>query len=395
MTPSSSPQASTAAERTSRGGPLAWIVGAIAAATVVAMVVMWPGETDAELAAGLAAPTERAEVTEVAEGPCPPPQPGTCGRASIRLDSGADEGAEASLALGATALDPGLEAGDAIRVSRAAAAPGVPAGYTFVDFERRSPMLWLALAFAALVIVFGRLRGALSLIGLAASLAVVVLFIIPAILDGTSPLAVAIVGSLAVMLLTISLAHGLGPKSLAAMLGTTVSLVLVAVLALAFTEITDLTGLASEESALLQINEVGVSFEGLLLAGMVIAALGVLDDVTVSQASTVLALRRANPGLGFGELYRRAIDVGRDHVSATVNTLVLAYVGASLPVLLLFGSGQLGFLDAVNVELVAQEVVATLVGSIGLIAAVPITTALAARLAPASDETGDEHRRDH
>lgn len=167
----------------------------------------------------------------------------------------------------------------------------------------------------------------------------------------------AIVGSLAVMLLTISLAHGLGPKSLAAMLGTTVSLVLVAILALAFTEITDLTGLASEESALLQINEVDVSFEGLLLAGMVIAALGVLDDVTVSQASTVLALRRANPGLDFGELYRRAIDVGRDHVSATVNTLVLAYVGASLPVLLLFGSGELGFLDAVNVELVAQEVV--------------------------------------
>jgi uncharacterized membrane protein len=395
VTPSSSPLDSTAAERTGRGGPLAWIVGTIAVATVVAAVAMWPGETDAELAAGLAAPTERAEVTEVAEGPCPPPQPGTCGRASIRLDSGADEGAEASLALGATALDPGLEAGDAIRVAPAAAAPGVPAGYTFVDFERRAPMLWLALAFAALVIAFGRLRGALSLIGLAASLAVVVLFIIPAILDGRSPLAVAIVGSLAVMLLTISLAHGLGPKSLAAMLGTTVSLVLVAVLALAFTEITDLTGLASEESALLQINEVGVSFEGLLLAGMVIAALGVLDDVTVSQASTVLALRRANPELGFGELYRRAIDVGRDHVSATVNTLVLAYVGASLPVLLLFGSGELGFVDAVNVELVAQEVVATLVGSIGLIAAVPITTALAARLAPVSDETGDEHRRDH
>lgn len=128
---------------------------------------------------------------------------------------------------------------------------------------------------------------------------------------------------------------------------------------------------------------------------MVIGALGVLDDVTISQASTVLALRRANPGFGFGELYRRAIDVGRDHVTATVNTLVLAYVGASLPVLLLFGSGELGFVDAVNVELVAQEVVATLVGSIGLIAAVPVTTALAAKLAPASGEAGDEHGHHH
>jgi uncharacterized membrane protein len=396
VTPSSSPRGSTVPERVGRAEPLAWIVAGIASATAVALVILWPGQADTELAAGLAAPTERAEVTEVAEGPCPPPQPGTCARASIRLDSDRDDGAEASVALGATTLDPGLEVGDAIRVSRAAPAPGASSpSYTFVDFERRSPMLWLALAFAALVIAFGRLRGALSLIGLAASLAVVVLFVIPAILEGSSPLAVAIVGSLAVMLLTISLAHGLGPKSLAAMLGTTVSLVLVAVLALAFTEITHLTGLASEESALLQINEVDVSFEGLLLAGMVIAALGVLDDVTVSQASTVLALRRANPGLGFGELYRRAIDVGRDHVSATVNTLVLAYVGASLPVLLLFGSGELGFVDAVNVELVAQEVVATLVGSIGLIAAVPITTALAARLAPASGEAGDEHRHHH
>ena len=396
MTHSSSPRGSAVPERAGRAGPLAWIIGGIAVTTAIALVILWPGEADTELAAGLAAPTDRAEVTEVAEGPCPPPQPGNCARASIRLDSGADDGAAASLALGATTLDPGLAVGDAIRVSRAAPAPGANSpSYTFVDFERRSPMLWLAIAFAALVIAFGRLRGALSLVGLAASLGIVVLFVIPAILDGTSPLAVAIVGSLAVMLLTISLAHGLGPKSLAAMLGTTVSLVLVAVLALAFTEITHLTGLASEESALLQINEVDVSFEGLLLAGMVIAALGVLDDVTVSQASTVLALRRANPGLGAGELYRRAIDVGRDHVSATVNTLVLAYVGASLPVLLLFGSGELGFVDAVNVELVAQEVVGTLVGSIGLIAAVPITTALAAKLAPASGEAGDEHGQHH
>jgi uncharacterized membrane protein len=392
---------SSAAGDGSSGRPLRAIVAAIAIATAIGLVALWPGEADTELSEGLTASTERAEVTEVAFGPCPPPQPGTCGRAEIRISGGEDAGTVASIPLGASAIEPEIEVGDRIRVARAPAPIGADPGtsalpaYTFVDFERRSPMLWLAIAFAALVIVFGRLRGALSLVGLAASLAVVVLFIIPAILDGTSPLAVAIVGSLAVMLLTIALAHGLGSKSLAAMLGTTASLVLVALLALAFTEITNLTGLASEESALLQINEVNVSFEGLLLAGMVIGALGVLDDVTISQASTVLALRRANPGFGFGELYRRAIDVGRDHVTATVNTLVLAYVGASLPVLLLFGSGELGFVDAVNVELVAQEVVATLVGSIGLIAAVPVTTALAAKLAPASGEAGDEHGHHH
>jgi uncharacterized membrane protein len=124
-----------------------------------------------------------------------------------------------------------------------------------------------------------------------------------------------------------------------------------------------------------------ISISGLLIAGIIIGALGVLDDVTISQASTVMALRAADPGQSFRRLYGRAIEVGRDHVSATVNTLVLAYVGSSLPVLLIFGSGQLGLVDAANLEIVAKEIVATLVGSIGLIAAVPITTALAVLLA--------------
>jgi uncharacterized membrane protein len=392
------------------GRALKWTVAAIAVATVVAIAILWPSDPQTELSQGLTAPTERAEVVSVTSEPCPEPQPGTCVEAEVRLESGPDEGATVMIQLGGTLLDPELAVGDQIRVNRTEAPPGTTEGapgttegapqgatYSLADFERRSPMLWLAIAFAALVIVFGRLRGALSLLGLAASLAVVVLFIVPAILDGTSPLAVAVAGSLAVMLLTISLAHGLGPKSLAAMLGTTASLLLVAVLAFAFTELTNLTGFASAEPALLVLGDADVSFKGLLLAGMVIAALGVLDDVTVSQASTVLALRRADPGLRFGELYRRAIDVGRDHVSATVNTLVLAYVGASLPILLIFGSGDIGFVDAVNVELVAQEIVATLVGSIGLIAAVPITTALAARLAPALPDggAGGDHGHHH
>jgi uncharacterized membrane protein len=183
------------------------------------------------------------------------------------------------------------------------------------------------------------------------------------------------------MLATITLAHGTGPKSLAAILGTAASLVITVGLAVLFTDLTHLTGLSSEEATFLQSNESGVSLEGLLLAGMVIAALGVLDDVTISQASTVLALRGANPSQSFRELFGRAMSVGRDHVSATVNTLVLAYVGASLPLLLIFSSGQLGWAEVVNLELIAKEIVATLVGSIGLIAAVPVTTALAAVLA--------------
>jgi uncharacterized membrane protein len=148
-----------------------------------------------------------------------------------------------------------------------------------------------------------------------------------------------------------------------------------------FTELTHLTGLSSEEAAFLQLGQADLSLDGLLLAGIVIGALGVLDDVTISQASTVLALRHANPSLRFRELFGRALQVGRDHVSATVNTLVLVYMGAALPILLLFSATELGVSDAVNFEIVAKEIVATLVGSIGLIAAVPITTALAALLA--------------
>jgi uncharacterized membrane protein len=275
---------------------------------------------------------------------------------------------------------PQFEPGDTVKVAKVSI-PGSQPVYSIVDFERRAPMLWLAIAFAVLVVAFGRLRGALSLVGLAASLAIVLVFIVPAILDGSSPLLVALVGSMAVMLVTISLAHGLGPKSIAAILGTSVSLLLVGALAQLFTELTNLTGFSSEEATLLAASGAELSLSGLLVAGILIAALGVLDDVTISQSSTVMALRATNPEQGFRALYWRAIDVGRDHVSATVNTLVLAYVGSSLPLLLIFGSGELGLIDASNLEIVAKEIVATLVGSIGIIAAVPITTALAALMA--------------
>ena len=227
---------------------------------------------------------------------------------------------------------------------------------------------------------------------------IVLLFVVPAMLDGRSALLVAVVGSVAVAYTTIPLAHGWGPKSLSALLGSVASLMLTALLAVLFTNLTHLTGLSSEEAIFLQIGNADVSLQGLLLAGMVIGALGVLDDVTISQASTV-ALRRANPGLAFRRLSELALDVGRDHVSATVNTLVLAYVGASLPILLLFSAADLGVGNALNLEVVAKEVVATLVGSIGLITAVPITTALttllALSVAPEEIEDDDGHGHAH
>jgi uncharacterized membrane protein len=365
----------------------------LAVATAVGLAILWPGDSEVTIGGGLAVDTQSAEVLEVRESICPGFGQQRCQNVTARLESGPDEGRRIQLQLGATGLDPDVDPGDGIKVAEAAEPPpGAPpiagTGYTLADFERGTPMLVLALIFVAAVLVFARVRGALSLVGLGASLAVVLVFVVPAILEGESPLAVAIVGSFAVALVTIPLAHGWGPKSLAALLGTAGALLLTALLALVFTEAAHLTGFSSEEATFLQVSGADLSLDGLLLAGMVIAALGVLDDVTVSQSSTVLALRGAAPELGFRELFGRALIVGRDHVSATVNTLVLAYVGASLPVLLIFSSADIGVGEALNLEVVAKEVVATLVGSIGLIAAVPLTTALAALLALSESGAG-------
>jgi uncharacterized membrane protein len=355
---------------------------------VVGMVFLWPnghrneGRTANDQ--GLPPPQE-ADVTAVERVPCTTPQARNCRRVTAKLLDEPRKGTDAVLVFGDTGPAPEINVGDHIRVIRNEVPAGAPAGsvppYSFQDFERRAPMVWLAIVFVLLVLLFGRFRGLMSLAGLAISLAIVLVFILPAILDGRDPVPVAVVGALAVMIATITLAHGVGPKSIAAILGTAASLGITLGLAEAFTHLAHLTGLSSEESTLLIIGRTDIDLRGLVLAGMVIGALGVLDDVTVSQASTVMALRRANPIQRARELYRGALDVGRDHVAATVNTLVLAYVGASLPILLIFTVGHTRFGDAINVEAVATQVVAMLVGSIGLIAAVPITTALAALLA--------------
>jgi uncharacterized membrane protein len=369
------------------------VTAALAVATLAGLVLLWPGEVESQIAQGIAVETETATVERVEEEACPGFTGQDCQLATARFESGPETGKRVQVQLGGGGLDPDVDPGDEVRLAKAPQPPpGSEAvagtGYTLYDFERRGPMLLLAGLFVVVVLAFARWRGALSLAGLAVSLALVLVFVVPAILDGEEPLLVAVVGSLAIALITIPLAHGWGPKSIAALLGTAASLILTALLALLFTNLTHLTGLASEEAIFLQVGNADVSLQGLLLAGMVIGALGVLDDVTISQASTVLALRRANASFGFRQLFGRALNVGRDHVSATVNTLVLAYVGAALPILLLFSAADLGVTNAANLEVVAKEIVATLVGSIGLIAAVPVTTALAALLATENAGSG-------
>jgi uncharacterized membrane protein len=371
-------------------------------ATAIGLVVLWPEDRKLEPAQQLNAPkTERAEIVSLRNVPCTTPGASVCVRVGIRLDSGPKKGQVTSF--GFAGRDVRFALGDEIRVyeqklPKEAQIGGVKLDpYQFSDFERGRPLLLLAAIFVALVVATARWKGARALVGLVASLLVIVFFVVPAILNGESPQGVALVGALAVMLVTIVLAHGIGPKAIAACLGTASALLLTLFLADFFVEAAHLSGLASEEAIYLNASVEAVSVRGLLLAGMVIAALGVLDDLTVTQASTVLALRRANPTFAFGELYRRAVDVGHDHIAATVNTLVLAYAGAALPVLLVFSLARTPFREAVGFEIVAAEVVATLVGSIGLILAVPLTTALAAllalRLRPSA--VGDVHEHAH
>jgi uncharacterized membrane protein len=272
---------------------------------------------------------------------------------------------------------PEFQAGDAVVMYGNQDWP-VEDRYSINDFQRSVPLALLAVLFAVAVVALSRWRGVAALAGLALSILMLMIFILPALLEGTSPLAVAVVGASAIMMITLYLAHGFSMKTSVALIGTVVSLSLTGLLGYGFTYFANFVGLVDENVSHLGGVAEAIDLRGLLLAGLVIGALGVLDDVTVSQASTVWELARANPQAGRRYLVGAGLRVGRDHVAATVNTLVLAYAGASLPLLLLFTVAERPVVDIVTMEAVAQEVVRALVGSIGLVAAVPVTTALAA-----------------
>ena len=217
-----------------------------------------------------------------------------------------------------------------------------------------------------------------ALAGLVASLAAILIFLLPSLLRGNPALPVALVGSFLIAYIALYLAHGVSPNTTVALLGTLAALVVTAGLAAVFVNLSHMTGLSDEAAQVLRVTAEGVDPRGLLIAGAVIGALGVLDDVTVTQVSAVAELKEANPRLDRRGLYTAAVRIGQDHVASTVNTLVLAYVGASLPLTLLFLQGGASWGRIAAQEVVAVEIVRTLVGSIGLVLSVPFTTALAA-----------------
>ncbi|MDQ3578103.1 MAG: YibE/F family protein, partial [Actinomycetota bacterium] len=304
-----------------------------------------------------------------------------CIALTIRMTDGPLPGRSMVQVVSSSPTVPHFSVGDQIVLAWSGTEPTSPDSYQVVDFQRDGPLIWLAVLFAVAVILLGRWRGLAALVALGLTFVVLLAFVLPAILAGKDPLGVAIVGSCVVMFVVLYLTHGFSARTSTAVLGTLVSLGLIGLFSALFTGLTKLTGLDEETSNLIANLPNGVDVRGLLLAGMIIGALGVLDDVTVTQTSAVWELHAANPAMGASRLFRSAMRIGRDHVASAVNTLVLAYAGAALPLLLVFSLAGRSVGDILSTQSIATEVVRTLVGSIGLVASVPITTALAAAVA--------------
>ncbi len=365
-----------------------------ALATIIAGIVLWPtgeGQRSAIENAdeiGLASERLSATVDDVTDQRCSYSSledPQNCRLLTLTLNEGAEAGESVTLPemnLEFNNVVPDVAPGDHIILGYEDSTDV----YFYADQDRRSSLVWLAGLFAIVVIALGRFRGVLALVAMIATLVVLVSFVAPSALDGNDPILVSVVAASAIAFISLYLTHGFTPTTTVALAGTLMSLVLTLGLAWLFFYIGRFTGLATEEALVLPFIAENLDVKGLLLGGAVIGALGALDDVTVTQVATVAELRHRSPNLPTTDLVASGIRVGRDHIASTVNTLLLAYAGASMPLILLFAVSDQPLNMVANSELIAVEIVRTLCGSVGLVAAVPITTALAAAVLRPSHE---------
>ena len=250
--------------------------------------------------------------------------------------------------------------------------------YVIIDSVRTDSLILLGIIFILMTMLVTKLRGVMALLSLVASFLVIFYFLLPKIYEGWDPVLTASLASAVIIPITFYMSHGFNKKTSVAVLGTLIALIITGLMAKIFIELSSLQGMSSEEAGFLAgIKKGAVDMRGLLLAGIMIGALGVLDDVTVSQSSIVQQLREASDKLKPKEIYAKAMKVGQDHITSMINTLILVYTGVSLPLLLIFVDNPHPFGEIVNYEFIAEEIVRTLVGSIGLILAVPITTLIA------------------
>lgn len=353
----------------------------VAIATMIGLVVLWPRGSAPDLSA-----TTRgidyvdATITAIETQDCIDPielAPTQCRSVTVDITSGPDDGRTGTFL--SSLIDfslPDFEVGERLVLADNPRAPA-EFRYVFVEYQRRTPLVLLGLLFAAVVIGFGRWKGLRALAGLTVSLGVILVFLLPSLLRGNNAVAVALVTVSVVAFAALYIAHGISRSTTVALAGTLLSVYLITFLASVVTGLASVTGLSDSSLQILRVTAEAVDPRAILIAGIVIGALGVLDDVTVTQVSAVAELRHANPAMSRKELYQSAIRIGRDHVASVVNTLVLAYVGASMGLMLFFFQEGRTIPQILNREIVAVEIIRTLVGSIGLVISVPLTTALA------------------
>jgi uncharacterized membrane protein len=361
-------------------------VGLLVLLTGAGLIALWPSSEDLKrpqiAAPGVSFPD--GSVLDVRAVSCPGgvSAPGDrCGEARVKVDEGVDSGATVKVQLPPDVMAAGVT--EQIVLVRTPQEDG-RANYSLQDLKRGRPLLVLAAAFVLVVILVARWRGALALVGLGFAALLMVKFMLPALLAGESPVLVALTAAAAIMVLVLYLAHGVSVRTTTALLGTFAGLALTAGIAAWSVGDAHLTGVTSDESALLRQQVPELSAQDLLLCGILLAGLGVLNDVTITQSSAVWELREAAPGMGRRDLFGRAMRIGRDHIASTIYTIVFAYAGAALSVLMLIALYDQPLSFTLSSSDIAEEVVRTLASAIGLVLAVPITTALAALVVPAA-----------
>lgn len=378
------------------GRRLAAAVGALVILTAVGIGVLWPSEDSEVPPVLVGSGVDRIDVTvdSVEETDCigAPDSPIQC----VAVSFGLPDGDIGSFVLTPSVSTPIIEAGDRIVVADQGGIVEERFRYFFMDFQRERSLILLVALFAGAVLLLGRWQGLRSLIALLLSFVVLVGFTLPALLETGSPVWVAIVGSSAVAVITLYLTHGVNHLSTVALIGSLLSLTVTGFFAWVFVRASSLTGLSDENGLFLISANDAVDLPGVLLAGMIIGTIGVLDDVTVTQAAVVSELHDVDPHMSRARLYAGALRVGRDHIGSTTNTLVFAYAGAALPLLLLFTQAQLSLETVLTSEIVAVEIVQALVGGLGLVSSVPITTALAVWVVGSHDHGAPPaHATDH
>ena len=374
------------------------VVLLIAAGAVAAMVHLWPSATEvphdrnpygAEGVSKISATVSHIAPFDCGSGGLGPDNIPTVDGDCAHIEAHTGEGT-ATFDLDSARYKAGIDIGDRVTLLRLAP-EGQQASYEFIDFRRGLPLTALAVVFAVLVVAVARWRGLFALVGIGVTLLALTQFMLPALLAGRSPLITAIVGSTVIMIAVLYLAHGVSIRTTSALFGTLFGIAATASIGLLATGWTSISGIGSEDDQVLIATVPTLDLAAIAAATMVIAGLGVLNDVTVTQASAVWEMRSLQPDANRRSLFASAMRIGRDHIASSVYTLVFAYAGSAMVVLLLVTAYQQSLVDVATTEQVGQEVVRTLVGAIGLVLAVPVTTAIAVWLAPGEqDEPVDE-----